>query len=99
MVRLGSGEASFRRLVDRCRRCGRGGEHVTAHACIADLVVQFGEQLVHFGRVEVFTVAAVVHHLGFGALFDPPFLFVGGFVGLDDRLVVEVPALATLRCA
>jgi hypothetical protein len=34
--------------------------------------------------------------LGVGACLDPPHLLVGGVVGFDDRLLVEVPAFPAL---
>jgi hypothetical protein len=37
--------------------------------------------------------------LDFGAVFDPPFLVIGGRVGLEVGFAVEVPAFAALRGA
>jgi len=72
--------------------CWLGGQHVTPHARSGDLLVQLAEQFVIGARV-----ALVVLLLGLGAQLDPQALFVVGLVGLDDGLVVEVPALPALR--
>ena len=74
-----------------------GREHVTAHPRLGDFLVEFGGQLVQVTGVLPFVGGLVAHGLGLGAFLDPPLLVVGGFVRVDDRLVVQVPAFPALR--
>ena len=74
-----------------------GREHVAAHPCLGDLLVEFGGQLVQVAGVLPVVVGLVAHGLGLGALFDPPLLVFGRLVRLDDRFGLEVPAFPALR--
>ena len=74
-----------------------GGEHVAAHPRVGDFLVEFGGQLVQVAGVLPAVGGLVAHGLRLGAFLDPPLLVVGGFVRVDDRLVVQVPAFPALR--
>jgi hypothetical protein len=76
--------------------CWPGGEHVAAHPRPGDLLVQVPDHRLVPSRVLACTVGLVPPSLGVGTELDPHALFVVGVVGLDDGLVVEVPALAAL---
>ena len=76
-----------------------GGQHVAAHPGPGDLLVQVPDRRVVLGGVLAAGVGLVAVTLGVGAQFDPHALFVVGVVGLDDGLVVEVPAFPALRRA
>ena len=54
-------------------------------------------QRVQVGDVLLVRVGLVAHGLGLGALLDPPLLVLGGRVGVDDRLGLQVPAFPALR--
>jgi hypothetical protein len=75
------------------------GEHVAAHSGVVDLVVELGQLLVPVGDVFAVRFGGVALGLGVGAGLDPPQLLVGGVVGCDDRLALEVPAFAALCSA
>ena len=75
---------------------GAGREDVAADARSGDLGVQVGDQLVILGGVAAGGLGLVAPLLGFGAVFDPDELLVGGLVGVEDGFVVEVPAFAAL---
>jgi hypothetical protein len=74
-----------------------GGQHVAAHPRPGDLLVQVPDRRVVLSGVLAAGVGLVAATLGIGAQLDPHALFVVGVVGLDDGLVVEVPAFAALR--
>ena len=76
-----------------------GGQHVAAHPGPGDLLVQVPDRRVVLGGVLARGVGLVAATLGVGAQLDPHALFVVGVVGLDDGLVVEVPAFPALRRA
>jgi hypothetical protein len=73
----------------------RGG--LAAHACLGDLLVQLGDELVKVGGGGPGRCGVVAELLGFGAFLDPPPLILGGRVGHDVGLVLEVPAFPALR--
>ena len=98
-MRRGSGGASCRRLVDRCRRCPRSGCHLAAHPGAVDFLVEFGEQLVQVLGVFSGSRGAVTLGLDLGTVLDPPLLVIGGGIGLEVGFAVEVPAFAALRGA
>ena len=71
-------------------------EHVPAHPGVGDLLVQLADPLLQLSRVEAFVGERVPVGLGLGAVGDQGPLLGGGRVGVDDGLVVEVPAFAAL---
>ena len=73
-----------------------GGEHVAAHPGVGDFVVELLGQLVQVAGVLAAVGGLVAHGLRLGPFFDPPLLVVGGFVRVDDRFVVQVPAFPAL---
>ena len=75
------------------------GCHLAAHPGAVDFLVQFGEQLVQVLGVFAERRGLVAAGLDVGALLDPPFLVIGGGVGLEVGFMVEVPAFAALRGA
>jgi hypothetical protein len=76
---------------------GAAGQDVAADARPGNLLVQLSGQLVQIARVLPVRFGPVAVLLGFGAVLHPHELHVVGIIGGDDRLGVEVPALAALR--
>ena len=73
--------------------------YFAAHPGAVDFLVQFGEQLVQVLGVFAGCGGLVAAGLDVGAVLDPPFLVIGGGVGLEVGFVVEVPAFPALRGA
>src|SRR6266536_3067780 len=74
-------------------------EDIAAHPGAGDLLVQVAGPLVEVARVTPGGVGLVAALLGFGAVLDPHELLVVGVIRGDDGFMVEVPALAALRCS
>ena len=73
-----------------------GGQHVPAHPRVGDFLVDLLGKFVQVAGVLPVVGGLVAHGLRLGAFLDPPPLVLGGFVRVDDRLVVQVPALPAL---
>ena len=72
---------------------------LAAHACVGDLLVQLGKELVQVGGVLPGGGGLVAEFLGFGAFLDPPLLILRRRVRGDGGFVLEVPAFPALRRA
>jgi len=77
---------------------GPGRQYVAAHAAAGDFLVQLARELIEFVGVAVVGVGSVACGLRGRAPLDPHALHFVRRAGLEDGFVVEVPALAALRC-
>ena len=76
-----------------------GGEYLAAEPGVGDLLIQLADPLIQLASVEAFTGQRVPVGLCLGPVGDRGPLVLRDRVRVDDRFVIEVPALAALRGA